>query len=170
MSSAESLKYWAEGFWTWALHMVQRSCLSSDIPSTASQGSTTERHLRTPKSFPLSLSMALPYFLHCTCYLLNFFCSNTFWCLLLPTKMSGMKFAGRNIDNLRYADETTLMAESEEELKSLLMKVKDIRLFYTSVSLLLSRTQGYCYHLSKFHIYALVYCIGVFLSGLLHSV
>ena len=33
------------------------------------------------------------------------------------------------------------------------------RLIYTSVSLLLSRTQGYCYHLSKFHIYALVYCI-----------
>ena len=43
-------------------------------------------------------------------------------------------------------------------------------LFYTSVSLLLSRIQGYRYHLSKFHIYALVYCIGVFLSGLLHSV
>ena len=36
------------------------------------------------------------------------------------------------------------------------------KLFYTSVSLLLSRIQGYCYHLSKFHIYALVYCIGVF--------
>ena len=44
------------------------------------------------------------------------------------------------------------------------------RLFYTSGSLLLSHVQGYCYHLSKFHIYALVYCIGVFLSGLLHSV
>ena len=44
------------------------------------------------------------------------------------------------------------------------------RLFYTSVSLLLYRIQGYCYHLSKFHIYALVYYIGVFLSGLLHSV
>ena len=43
-------------------------------------------------------------------------------------------------------------------------------LFYTSVSLLLSRIQGYNYHLSKFHIYVLVYCIGVFLSGLLHSV
>ena len=43
-------------------------------------------------------------------------------------------------------------------------------LSYTSVSLLLSRTQGYHYHLSKFHIYALVYGIGVFLSGLLHSV
>jgi len=39
------------------------------------------------------------------------------------------------------------------------------RLFYTSVSLLLSRIQGYRYHLSKFHIYVLVYCIGVFLSG-----
>ena len=44
------------------------------------------------------------------------------------------------------------------------------RLFYTSVSLLLSRIQGHHYHLSKFHIYVLVYCIDVFLSGLLHSV
>ena len=44
------------------------------------------------------------------------------------------------------------------------------RLFYTSVSLLLSLIHGCHYHLSKFHIYALVYCIGVFLSGLLHSV
>jgi len=43
------------------------------------------------------------------------------------------------------------------------------RLFYTSVSLLLSRIQGYRYYLSKFHIYALVYCIGVFLSVLLTS-
>ena len=43
-------------------------------------------------------------------------------------------------------------------------------LFCTSVSFLLSCIQGYHYHLSKFHIYALVYCIGVFLSGLLHSV
>ena len=43
------------------------------------------------------------------------------------------------------------------------------RLFYISLSLLLSRIQGYRYHLSKFHIYALVYCIGVFPSGLLHS-
>ena len=49
-------------------------------------------------------------------------------------------------------------------------QTESVRLFYTSVSLLLSHTQGYCYHLSKFHIYALVYCIGVFLSGLLHSV
>ena len=39
----------------------------------------------------------------------------------------GIRFAGRNINNLRYADDTTLMAESEEELKSLLMKVKEER-------------------------------------------
>ena len=44
------------------------------------------------------------------------------------------------------------------------------KVFYTSVSLLLFRIQGYCYHLSKFHIYALVYSIDVFLSDLLHSV
>ena len=44
------------------------------------------------------------------------------------------------------------------------------KMFNTSVSLLLSCIQGYRYLLSKFHIYALVYCTGVFLSGLLHSV
>ena len=38
---------------------------------------------------------------------------------------AGIKIAGKNINNLRYADDTTLMAESEEELKSLLMKVKE---------------------------------------------
>ena len=42
----------------------------------------------------------------------------------LDEAQAGVKIAGRNINNLRYADDTTLMAESEEELKSLLMKVK----------------------------------------------
>ena len=42
----------------------------------------------------------------------------------LEEVQAGIKIAGRNINNLRYADDTTLMAESEEELKSLLMKVK----------------------------------------------
>ena len=42
----------------------------------------------------------------------------------LDEAQAGMKIAGRNINNLRYADDTTLMAESKEELKSLLMKVK----------------------------------------------
>ena len=43
----------------------------------------------------------------------------------LNEAQAGIKIAGRNINNLRYAHDTTLMAESEEELKSLLMKVKD---------------------------------------------
>ena len=43
----------------------------------------------------------------------------------LEEAQTGIKIAGRNIKNLRYADNTTLMAESEEELKNLLMKVKD---------------------------------------------
>ena len=43
----------------------------------------------------------------------------------LDEAQAGIKIAGRNINNLRYADDTTLMAESEEELKSLLMKVKE---------------------------------------------
>ena len=42
----------------------------------------------------------------------------------LDQAQAGIKIVGRNINNLRYADDTTLMAESEEELKSLLMKVK----------------------------------------------
>ena len=43
----------------------------------------------------------------------------------LEEAQAGIKIAGRNINNLRYADDTTLMAESEEELKGLLMKVKE---------------------------------------------
>ena len=43
----------------------------------------------------------------------------------LEEAQAGIKIAGRNINNLRYADDTTLMAESEEELKSFLMKVKE---------------------------------------------
>ena len=43
----------------------------------------------------------------------------------LDEAQSGIKIAGRNINNLRYTDDTTLMAESEEELKSLLIKVKE---------------------------------------------
>ena len=43
----------------------------------------------------------------------------------LEEAQAGMKIAGRNINNLRYADDTTLMTESEEEIKSLLMKVKE---------------------------------------------
>ena len=45
--------------------------------------------------------------------------------IMLDETQAGIKIAGRHINNLRYADDTTLMAESEEELKSLLMKVKE---------------------------------------------
>ena len=47
------------------------------------------------------------------------------WNAGLDEAQAGIKFAGRNINNLRYADDTTLMVESEKELKSLLMKVKE---------------------------------------------
>ena len=47
------------------------------------------------------------------------------WNAGLDVAQAGIKIAGRNINNLRYADDTTLMAESEEELKSLMMKVKE---------------------------------------------
>ena len=47
------------------------------------------------------------------------------WNAGLNEAQAGIKIAGRNINNLKYADDTTLMAESEEELKSLLMKVKE---------------------------------------------
>ena len=46
------------------------------------------------------------------------------WKARLDEAQTGIKIAGRNINNLRYADDTTLMAESKEELKSLFMKVK----------------------------------------------
>ena len=47
------------------------------------------------------------------------------WNTRVDESQAGIKIAGRNINNLRYADDTTLMPESEEELKSLLMKVKE---------------------------------------------
>ena len=55
-------------------------------------------------------------------------CENFRMLNIIPTvikKKISIEYAGRNINNLRYADDTTLMAESEEELKSLLMKVKE---------------------------------------------
>ena len=48
------------------------------------------------------------------------------WNARLDEAQAGIKIARRNIKNLRYADDTTFMAESEEELKSLLMKVKEL--------------------------------------------
>ena len=58
-------------------------------------------------------------------YLFNFYAEYIMRNAGLEEAQAGIKIAGRNINNLRYAYETTLMAESEEELKSLLMKVKE---------------------------------------------
>ena len=57
--------------------------------------------------------------------LFKFYAECTTWNAGLDEAQAGIKAAGRNINNLRYGDDTTLVAESEEELKSLLMKVKD---------------------------------------------
>ena len=57
-------------------------------------------------------------------YLFTWYDENIMWNVTLDEAQAGIKIAGRNINSHRYADDTTLMAESEEELKSLLMTVK----------------------------------------------
>ena len=57
--------------------------------------------------------------------LFNLYAEHIMWNARLDESQVGIRIAGRNINNLRYADTTTLMAESEEELKSLLMKGKE---------------------------------------------
>ena len=57
--------------------------------------------------------------------LFNLYAKYIMWNAGLDEAWAGIKISGRNINNLRYAGDTTLMAESEEELKSLLMKVKE---------------------------------------------
>ena len=56
--------------------------------------------------------------------LFNLYAEDIMWNARLDEALSGIKIAGRNINNLRYTNDTTLMAESKEELKSFLMKVK----------------------------------------------
>ena len=58
-------------------------------------------------------------------YLLNLYAEYIMRNAELEEAQAGIKIAGRNINNIRYADDTTLMAESEEKLKSLFMKVKE---------------------------------------------
>ena len=57
--------------------------------------------------------------------LFNFYAEYTMWNAGLDEAQAGIKTAGRNINNLRYANDITLMAENKEELKSLLMRVKE---------------------------------------------
>ena len=67
-------------------------------------------------------SMSRLYIVPC---LFNLYAEYIMWNARLDESQAEIKIARRNINNLRYADDTTLMAESEEELKSLLMKVKE---------------------------------------------
>ena len=60
-------------------------------------------------------------------YLFNLYVEYIIWNASLDEAQAGIKIAGRNINNLRYADDTTFMVESKEELKSLLLKVKEER-------------------------------------------
>ena len=57
--------------------------------------------------------------------LFNFYAEDIMWNARLDESQAGIKIAGRNVNNFRYADDTILMAESEEELKSLLIRVKE---------------------------------------------
>ena len=65
------------------------------------------------------------YFILSLC-LFNLYAEYIMWNARLDEAQAGIKIAGRNINNLRYTDDTTLMAESEEELRSLLMRVKKL--------------------------------------------
>jgi len=60
-----------------------------------------------------------------TLLIYNLYAEYIMWNAGLDEVQAGIKIAGRNINNIRYADDTTLMTEDEEELKSLLMKVKE---------------------------------------------
>ena len=63
---------------------------------------------------------------------------------MLVEAQAGIKIAGRNINNLRYADDTTLMAESEEDLKSLLMKVKEERKRWLKTRIQKTKSKASC--------------------------
>ena len=94
----------------------------------------------------------------------------SFW--VIPVHQPQASYPASNLD-WRFSSYMMLymfQCHSPKSSHPLPLPLSPKRLFYTSVSLLLSRIQGYSDHLSKFHIYALVYYISVFLSGLLHSV
>ena len=88
---------------------------------------------------------------------------------MLRGSLNGRTVWGRMNTDIGMAESLCCLLETYVTLLIGYTPIK-IKLKKKKVSLLLSRIHGYCYHLSKFHIYALVYCIGVFLSGLLHSV
>ena len=89
----------------------------------AGQEATLRTEHRTTDYFQIGKGVRQGYVLS-PC-LFNFYAEYIMWNARLDESQAGIKITGRNINNLRYADDTTLMAESEEELKSLLMRVKE---------------------------------------------
>ena len=112
-------------WWTWA-HRGSWSQLSLIPPSQGSWAGTLCS--RTCPIISWSIQVFIKKGVRQGCILspclFNFYAEYIMRNTGLEETQAGIKFAGRNINNLRYADDTTLMAESEEELKSLLMKVK----------------------------------------------
>ena len=89
----------------------------------AGQEATVRTGYRTANWFQIGKGVRQGYILS-PC-LFNLYAEYIKWNAQLDEAQAGIKIAGRNINNLRYADDTTLLAESEEELKSLLLKVKE---------------------------------------------
>ena len=99
----------------------QLSCLLRNL--YASQEATVRTGFRTTDWFKIGKGVLQGYILPLC--LFNLYAEYTIRNARLDESQAGIKIARRNIDNLRYADDTTLMAESEEELKSLLRRVKE---------------------------------------------
>ena len=96
--------------------------LPSDKPVEAQEATVRTEH-GTTDWFQIGKGVCQGYILS-PC-LFNLYAEDIMWNTGLDEAQAGIKIAGRNINNLRYANDTTLMAESEEELKNLLMKVKE---------------------------------------------
>ena len=97
------------------------TCLLTNL--YAGQEATVRTEHRTKDWFQIGKGVRQGYIL--SPYLFNFYAEYTMRNAGLEEAQAGIKTAGRNINHLRYADDTTLIAESKEELKSLLMKVKE---------------------------------------------
>ena len=113
-------------FWLWKI--LQEMGISDHLTSLlrnlyAGQEATVRTGHGTTDWFPIGKGVRQGC-ISSPC-LFNLYAENIMWNAGLNEAQAGIKIARRNINNLRYADDTTLMAESEEELKNLLMKVKE---------------------------------------------
>ena len=106
------------------LTYLLRNLYTSQEITGLSVGWTSTNILKSPRTVTSKLGKEYVKAVYCHC-LFNLYAEYIIRNASLDEAQVGIKIAGRNISNLRYADDITLMAESEEELKSLLMKVKE---------------------------------------------